>query len=694
MTTVGRKLATIVALDAAGFSRQSEIDESAALKAIAGLRERVHASAAAHGGRVFNTAGDGFMLEFPTVSGAVSSAEELLGASRVPLRIGVHVGEVAEAPGGDLLGRGVNVAARLQQMASAGELIVSGDVKRALGSPIAERLKPRGVAKLDKMDERIEIFALESAWQTSPRLPRVGRRTVLAMIAAVVVLAIIVGAAVAPGLFSERSERVAVLHFQTIGGAPADFAPALADQIVSVMSLSDLQSVPIASGEQFRGEDRREAARQAGVGFILDGAVREESGDVRVSMHVIDARENTTLWSNTYRRRADAASYLQEQVAAHAASVLRCALISRRPRAGETDAQTLSIFLRACDRAGHFDRNAEEMLAAARQVTERAPRFSRGWSLLAMASAFASRSAPPARAEELRDLTRSAAARARALDSRNAEAYLAEAAMLPPVGAWRERQELIDRALRLGPNSPDSLILQGELLAELGRMQEALIYFRRAAALEPLSPSYLSILLAGLTSTGNFEEAEQLRQRLDRVWPDSASGWYNRFTSRMLIGDPNAALAMLDDENAPVTMEASFAAALRRYILARRDNNPAAQRAAADEIAEYARRNGVELPRTVVMASMVGNLDEAFELARQHFSTRPTELSIEQPIGGAGRYFIFMPSSRAMRHDIRFIALARDIGLTDYWLETGRWPDFCSDPDLPYDCRAEAARLS
>jgi class 3 adenylate cyclase len=128
-------LATVVAIDAVGFSRQSEIDEALVVREIAALGERVAECAAAHRGRVFNTAGDGFMLEFPTASGALERAETLLARTRVPLRVGIHLGEVSEMPGGDLLGRGVNVAARLRELARPGALLLSGEVWRALPAP-------------------------------------------------------------------------------------------------------------------------------------------------------------------------------------------------------------------------------------------------------------------------------------------------------------------------------------------------------------------------------------------------------------------------------------------------------------------------------------------------------------------------------------------------------------------------------
>ncbi|MGD9980643.1 MAG: hypothetical protein AB7H66_05255 [Hyphomonadaceae bacterium] len=167
-----RKLAAIVSIDAAGYSRQSEIDEDTAVREVRALRERIAASSMAHGGRLFNVAGDGFMSEFASVSSAVEFVDEVLSHARVPLRAGLHLGEVMATGDGDLLGHGVNVAARLRALAAPGELIVSGDVHHALRGSHARRLVPRGVVKLDKMDEQITTFSLSSGWRVDAAPPK------------------------------------------------------------------------------------------------------------------------------------------------------------------------------------------------------------------------------------------------------------------------------------------------------------------------------------------------------------------------------------------------------------------------------------------------------------------------------------------------------------------------------------------
>lgn len=126
MTQASRKLATIVALDVAGYSARIERDEAKTTAEIATLRGVIERQAALHQGRVFNTAGDGFMLEFASAGSAVEAALALADGCDPKVRIGVHLGDVMVQPNGDLLGHGVNVAARLMARAEPGSALVLG----------------------------------------------------------------------------------------------------------------------------------------------------------------------------------------------------------------------------------------------------------------------------------------------------------------------------------------------------------------------------------------------------------------------------------------------------------------------------------------------------------------------------------------------------------------------------------------
>lgn len=155
-----RRLATIVAVDVAGYSARTEIDEAKTAAEVAALRAIVDAIAQAHDGRIFNTAGDGFMLEFGSSMAAIEAAGDLVAQCEPKVRVGVHLGDVAVQRNGDLLGHGVNVAARLMALAEPGAMLVSADVYRTIHGPLAQSLRSQGTRKLPKMAETVEVFAL------------------------------------------------------------------------------------------------------------------------------------------------------------------------------------------------------------------------------------------------------------------------------------------------------------------------------------------------------------------------------------------------------------------------------------------------------------------------------------------------------------------------------------------------------
>src|SRR5258706_4233778 len=219
-----------MAIDVAGYSRAAEKDDSAAAAAVGQTRAAIDAIIEPMGGRVFNTAGDGFMIELPTASAGVDAAVLLLQQANVPsLRIGVHVGEVIVTESGDLLGHGVNVAARLQQMAEPGSAIIS---QAALVQKAGVTARALGRVRLDKMKEQQEVFALGA--KPGQRFPRVfWRRWRAVGIGAVAVLALtIVAASFWPDAPWRNAEppRLAVLRFENSDETEPAFAEEIADE--------------------------------------------------------------------------------------------------------------------------------------------------------------------------------------------------------------------------------------------------------------------------------------------------------------------------------------------------------------------------------------------------------------------------------------------------------------------------------
>jgi formylglycine-generating enzyme required for sulfatase activity len=183
------RLASIVAIDIVGFSTMSERDQRNAARKVENLRARIVQVADQHGGRLFNTAGDGFMLEFASAGSALGAIQDILdkrGKKEPPIRVGAHVGDVVVTATEDLLGHGVNVAARLQELAEHGTALVSAEFRSMARSSPTAAFQSRGQKPLDNIEQRVQTFEILSKRQRFAR----GARRVMWGVGAAAVLGV------------------------------------------------------------------------------------------------------------------------------------------------------------------------------------------------------------------------------------------------------------------------------------------------------------------------------------------------------------------------------------------------------------------------------------------------------------------------------------------------------------------------
>ena len=686
----GRKLASIVAIDVAGYSRRSETDEAAAIRAVAGLREQVIKAAAGHGGRVFNTAGDGFMLEFPTASGALAAAEEIAAAADPPVRVGVHLGEVSLTQSGDLLGHGVNVAARIQQMASPGAVLVSGDVKRAVRGPLGERLKPQGSVRLDKMSETLPVFALAPAAGGRAKGRRLDLRSPVIMAVVALVLALAgLSLWLGRGAWSNstpKTTRIAILPFDVLGQASGfrDFADGLREQILDVMSANALQTISRADSEALRGADGSQRVEQLGVTLLLDGAVESDGKTMSVRVHLDDPHQHVTLWTTSLNGPASAAHDLQLRIATEVTNVLLCADRLQRSPSAPRDTDTIALFFHACDLSENLWADAqrsEEELDVLRQVIARAPGFAQGHSRLAYIQAARVRYAFAGQDPALFKEASSEAHRALQIDPNDGDAWLA-LSLLRPITDYRERERLLVRGLSGATTNVNLLRRYDELLAEVGRMQDGTRFAVRAAAAAPLDSESAASKAQLEAAIGAFPAARLEAAENLRTWPAQPSLWAGAFFISMWSSDWTHAEALLRRPNLATSPEAIHV--MTSCVEALRTHEAAKVAAAEREARALGAMDQPSLHWAIQCLGELGLTDSAFELAARY---QPEAYGFEGPA------VFFYPSTASMRRDRRFMPLMAKLGLVDYWRTTGKWPDFCSEPGLPYDCKAEAAKV-
>jgi TolB-like protein/Tfp pilus assembly protein PilF len=485
---------------------------------------------------------------------------------------------------------------------------------------------------------------------------------------------------------SSPADLIAILPFEIAGSDPSThtFAENVADQVSGALVKSDLTVISPDTGAPLDGQQRKAAAASLGAGFLLDGRVQGDGRSLQVNVHLDDLRHQGPLWSASFNRPVDQAQAMQEEVATKVAGVLHCALHVRDADGDRIDRQTLGLYLRACDVMQ--DSGAQDQaMDLLKQVVARQPRFAHAWSDLAVASELATDQLPPDRARQAFTEARAAAERALQLDPKDGDAYAALSDMVPEPGHWAERNALLLKGLSLDPDNSTLEDREAGLLEDVGRLHEALEYAQRSFSLDPLSPNKATALAFVLAHNGRLDEARVVLEKAARTWPDNPSLWEARMSLEAREGDPDRALAMLDDSKSrPADWEAARVEPWRRLTLARKSGAPAARDAFAREELAILRAGKTTGARAILMLNNVGRPDAAFEAVAWATAQRVTE---------ADPGPLFRPEADGMRRDPRFMPLADKLGVVDFWRSSGKWPDFCEAPDLPYDCRAAAASL-
>src|SRR5689334_19183145 len=314
-----RRLTTIMAVDIVGYSRLIQTDEAANLAAIKALRSAViDPLLAEYTGRIVKLMGDGALIEFGSVVDAVTCAiavQKSLSARqadvppdrRIVFRIGVNLGDVV-VEGEDLLGDGVNVAARLEQLCPPGGVLVSGTVYDHMKGKLDLPLDFTGEQQVKNMAQpvrtyRVRIEGVKPGW--SLRVRRFRRW--LPGAAALLIGLILLGA----GLWWFRPVEttsgmsIAVLPFDNYGGEEATqrLANGLTEDIITDLSQArDFDVIARNSTEAYKGKsvDVRQVGRDLNVRYVLEGSVQRQDDQIRITAQLIDAASGAHLWSERW----------------------------------------------------------------------------------------------------------------------------------------------------------------------------------------------------------------------------------------------------------------------------------------------------------------------------------------------------------------------------------------------------------
>lgn len=338
-----RRLAAIVCADVAGYSRMMGVDEAGTHAAFKAHRAAIHPIILNHGGRIVKNTGDGFLLEFPSIVGAIESAiamqtlmaerNQQLPADRVmQFRLGVHMGDVI-ADEDEVFGDDVNIAVRLETVAAPGGMAVSSKAYHEAGKHLGVNLVDAGSHRFKNIDEPVGVWS----WEPGGLDDRARETRSATNLPA-----------------QHRTAIVGVLPFTNLsGGADEYFSDGLTEDLIHALSLQSLYRVLSRNSTfSFKGKNlsTRLIAREIDATYLIQGSVRRAASKIRVTAELIAPENGEQLWAGRYDRDIGDLFAMQDEIttslsAALAPEIFR-AEASAPARSTSTDLTAWDRFLR------------------------------------------------------------------------------------------------------------------------------------------------------------------------------------------------------------------------------------------------------------------------------------------------------------------------------------------------------------
>ena len=564
-----RRLAAIMFTDMVGYSALTQRDETLALDLLDEHNKLIRASLAVHQGREIKTVGDAFLVEFDSALQAVrcamriqqdiamrNAACETTNAEPINIRVGIHLGDVVYREN-DVFGDGVNIAARVQSSADAGEIRISEDVARQVTNKIEQKLVDLGVLALKNISQPIRLYAVEgfgapkatpavvvppppppsAAVSADPTDSKVmtqratsRRRLLYGAVALVTVIA--VAAAVMLNLNSKNAVigSVAVLPFENgSGDATIDYlSDGISESLINKLSaLSGLRVISRTSAFSFKGKkmDPMEIGRKLGVDGIVLGTFVQRGASLTITSELVRVSNATQLWGEKYNRRADDVLQVEGEIATTIAQTLRRQLSGEEKakliRTATSDPEAYRLYLKGRSYAIGSQQEMDKAIDLMQQAVALAPDYALAHAGLALAHTRQAFLRANSRGEAL-GKARADADRALAIDPGLAEAHVALGGILHFFNwDWAGAEAEYKKALALNPANSDAHRDYGAFLVAMGRFDEGLAHSQEASRLDPLSIAAFHDIGINHWSRGDLAKATAVFRRaieIDQNW--------------------------------------------------------------------------------------------------------------------------------------------------------------------------------
>ncbi len=525
-----RRLAAILAADVVGYSRLMEADEEGTVKALNACRKIVDGLVLDHRGRVFGSAGDSVIAEFPSPVEAVRCAVEIQRALEgrnadlpedrcLRLRVGINLADVV-VEGEDLLGEGVNIAARLEALADVGGIFLSRPVLDQIKNKLDLGYEYLGEHRVKNIAEPVRVYRVLTAPEAAGRIVgekrKTKRRWKWGAVAAAAAVLIGIAAAVtwlqpwnptgSPASVGKMAfplpdkPSIAVLPFDNLSGEAGQdhVAEGLTEDITTALSqVSSLFVIARNSSSVYRETPARvqRVAEDLGVRYVLEGSVQASGDRVRITAQLIDALSGNHLWAERYDRGYKDIFALQDEITDRIVVALRIELTEgEEARVHRVHTRSVEAWNLVSEGREHLSRANKTDNLAARGVFEEAIEIDRGYALayaLLAAThwldAFHGWSEDSARSIEQASRL---AERARDLDDTLPDVYAVQGMIHLFKREFEKAIEAGEKSVAYNPNHATNTALLAMCLHYAGRPEDAVRMYKTAMRLSPYYPDW------------------------------------------------------------------------------------------------------------------------------------------------------------------------------------------------------------
>lgn len=554
-----RQLAAILFADIQGFTSLMERDEAKAMQFREKLKMYLEQEAANHNGRVLKISGDGALCLFSSAIEAVHAAIALqrlmLIKPAVPLRIGIHEGDVLFEEG-DAYGEGVNIASRIESFAVAGGVFVSGRIYDDIKNQKDIEAISLGKYELKNVSKPVEIYAISNPGIVVPekvKLSGKGKKVSarwLKPVAAAFLAALIAGI-LYWNYFSTTpviDKSIAVLPFIDMSANRDQeyFGDGLSEELLNELAqIPELKVIARTSSFSFKGSkvDLRVIGEKLGVAHILEGSVRKDKNKIRITAQLIRTADGVHLWSGTYDRDMDDIFKIQDEIAQAVVGQLVSTILEVSPYQHNNNPESFNLMLQGKYFAalGTIE-GSLKALELFNKAYDLEPGNAKISALLSSVYGHLSTTSYYS-SNEGYVKAKIAAERAVRLDSNLSDGYLATGRIKQKFELdWTGAAADFDKAYKLDPENGDVIHRKASLLRSLGNYDEAIDLFQKLTELDPVNTKTFSSLGITYINARRFEEATRAFHVLLELSPEYLYAHSALSTIYLFQGKPDSAL--------------------------------------------------------------------------------------------------------------------------------------------------------